>query len=415
MSIARSLRLFGAVAAVLVANVAFAVERTSLAEPVLPTAWPGPGCGSVLTPSDAAAYLRYREDHPLDTSNLRAGGPYYVPIAAHIVRQSDGTGGLPESRYLQALADANAHYAPGNITFYTKGAIDYIDSDDFYTTSSLNEIDALRTTNTVPDAINIYFTENLNFEGGGLCGISAFTFSSVQAIAMRNSCTANPAGLGNHSTFSHEIGHYFNLFHTHETGIGTELVDGSNCAFAGDELCDTPADPRLSSGTVSSLTCQYTDNETDPNGDPYAPDCTLLMSYSLKHCRDTFSPQSYTRVEATLVNERPNLMTNPVGVPAVADLATDGGVRLSAPRPNPSSGTSELTFSLETPAFVEVAIFDVRGARVRTIARAPFGAGEHVAGWDGRDEAGDLSAPGIYFARLAAGPTEISRKIQRFR
>jgi FlgD Ig-like domain/Metallo-peptidase family M12B Reprolysin-like len=395
-----------------------AAERASVAmddarRPTLRQAIAGPGCGSTLTPQEAAAYLELRDVHPVPDGEL-LGGPYFVPIAPHIVRHSNGTGGLPESRYQQAIADANGHYAPVGITFYTAGAIDYIDSDAFYTTSSLDEINDLRTTNTVPDAINIYFTENLDYENGSLCGISAFTFSSVQAIAMRNSCTANPAGLGNHSTFSHEVGHYFNLFHTHETALGEEYVDGSNCDVAGDELCDTPADPVLTSGTVSSSTCMYTGNATDGHGDPYDPDCTLLMSYSLKHCRDTFTPQSYVRIEDTLVNERPELITNPGnGVPEQARARA--GVTLAAPRPNPAAGISELRFTLDAPSRVEIAVFDVRGARVRTIAKALYAEGEHTAGWDGLDATGRAVTPGIYFARLAAGEQQLTRKIQRLR
>jgi hypothetical protein len=373
-----------------------------------------PGCGTELTPAEAAAYLRHLESR--EPSSWEGGGPYYVPIAPHIVRMSDGTGGLPVARYEQAVADANGHFAPSGIVFFTKGAIDFIDSDAFYTTSSLDEIDDLRTTNTVADAINIYFTENLNYESGALCGISAFTFSSVQAIAMRNSCTANPAGLGNHSTFSHEIGHYFDLFHTHETAFGDELVDGSNCGVAGDLLCDTPADPRLGSGNVNTA-CEYTGDERDANNDLYAPDPALLMSYSLKHCRDLFSDDSYTQIEATLLGERTNLITPPGEVvDAPADIAAvEAGLSLSAPRPNPSSGLTEMTFAIDAPAFVTVSVFDVRGALVRTIARAPYGAGRHTVGWDGRDSAGRDAAPGIYFARVQAAGEQVARKIQRVR
>ncbi|GJM43482.1 MAG: hypothetical protein DHS20C21_03240 [Gemmatimonadota bacterium] len=407
--VSRPLRLVAGFSGMLVATTAWSADRESAVVPE-PTPEAIPGCGTSLTPAEAAAYIQLLEDR--EPSGELLGGPYYVPIAPHIVRQSDGTGGLSEARYQQAVADANGHFAGAGIVFYTTGAIDYIDSDDFYTTSTLAEIDDLRTTNTVPDAINIYFSENLNYESGGLCGISAFTFSSVQAIAMRNSCTANPAGLGNHSTFSHEIGHYFNLFHTHETALGDELVDGTNCSWAGDELCDTPADPRLGSSTVSSSTCLYTGSETDSNGDPYAPDATLLMSYSLKHCRDHFSPQSLVRAEDTLVTERPNLITNPVATPEFAEAAARL-VSLSAPRPNPSSGMTELEFSLVQESMVDITVYDVRGVRVRTIARSRYSPGTHVAGWDGRDELGQATAPGIYFARLSAAGDQVARKIQR--
>ena len=59
---------------------------------------------------------------------------------------------------------------------------------------------------------------------------------------IKNDCTA--AG-GNDTTLSHELGHYFDLYHTHETSFGTECPSGSNCQSAGDMVCDTPADPNL--------------------------------------------------------------------------------------------------------------------------------------------------------------------------
>jgi hypothetical protein len=398
---------------------AFAAEKRSVAfdsdgPPRLRDA--APPCGTIVTPEQAAAYLIKIQNQVPGEGAAAGAPPYYVPIAPHIVRQSDGTLGLSEARYNQAIADANLHFAGSGITFYTvPGGIDYIDSDAFYyDIDTYLEIDALRTTNAVPNAINIYFTEFLDYESGALCGISAFTFSSVQAIAMRNSCTANDSGLGNHSTFSHEIGHFFDLFHTHEPAFGSEYVDGSNCASAGDQLCDTPADPQLSSSTVSSGTCTYTGSATDPQGDPYAPDATLLMSYSLKHCRDNFSPESLTKVEATLVNDRPNLLTSPVDAPSLAEGLADG-IAISSPRPNPTSDLTEMRLSLPASAVVDAAVFDVRGARVRTIASGLFLAGNHMIGWDGRDEIGSRAAPGIYFARIATGNQQVVRKIQLVR
>jgi hypothetical protein len=370
-------------------------------------------CGTVFTPEQGAAYLRSLEGRsPID----RAGSPppYYIPIKAHIIRLSDGTGGLPPERLEQAIVDANSHYATTGIVFYRLGDIDFIDSTDWYTTTSLDEIDAMRTTNLVPDSINIYFTENLDYEGGGLCGISAFTFSDVQSIAMRNSCTANPTGLGNHSTFSHEIGHYFDLFHTHETFYGDEFVDGSNCSDAGDLVCDTPADPVLGSSNVSSA-CAYTGSETDGHGDPYAPDVAQLMSYSLKHCRDNFSALSLSRIVDTLLSGRTNLITNPVGAPAVADGGPSlGGARiaLAAPKPNPTSAATQLSFSLAAAGLVDVTIYDVRGARVKALAAGPHSAGAHTVSWDGTDRAGRTASPGIYFVRLSALDESLTRKVQ---
>ena len=48
----------------------------------------------------------------------------------------------------------------------------------------------------------------------GLCGEASFTATAVQGVLMDIDCAGSAA---NPSTFAHEIGHYFDLYHTHET------------------------------------------------------------------------------------------------------------------------------------------------------------------------------------------------------
>ncbi|MFA7329452.1 MAG: FlgD immunoglobulin-like domain containing protein [Candidatus Delongbacteria bacterium] len=79
-------------------------------------------------------------------------------------------------------------------------------------------------------------------------------------------------------------------------------------------------------------------------------------------------------------------------------------IRLHPPVPNPGNPAAALRFSLDLAGEVELAIFDLRGARVRTLVRGARPAGEHVARWDGRNEAGVVVAGGLYFCRLSQGP-----------
>ena len=104
---------------------------------------------------------------------------------------------------------------------------------------------------------------------------------------------------------SHEMGHYFSLYHTHgKTNSGTtdELVNGSNCSSAGDDVCDTPADPNLS-GLVNS-SCQYTGSGKDANGDTYVPNPRNMMSYARKSCRTVLTAGQYNRIAYSLANDR---------------------------------------------------------------------------------------------------------------
>lgn len=76
----------------------------------------------------------------------------------------------------------------------------------------------------------------------------------------------------------HEIGHYLNLYHTFDAVGGNELVDGSNCATAGDMVCDTPADITGVAG-ISISNCVYAGTPVDAKGMLYKPDTKNLMSY----------------------------------------------------------------------------------------------------------------------------------------
>jgi 1,4-alpha-glucan branching enzyme len=76
-------------------------------------------------------------------------------------------------------------------------------------------------------------------------------------------------------------------------------------------------------------------------------------------------------------------------------------LQLSAPWPNPTRGTSRLSYTLPAPASGSLAILDVAGRTVRTLASGKLEAGLHTVAWDGADASGRTAAPGLYFVRLA--------------
>jgi flagellar hook assembly protein FlgD len=85
-------------------------------------------------------------------------------------------------------------------------------------------------------------------------------------------------------------------------------------------------------------------------------------------------------------------------------------VGLSQATPNPFTGTTTIALSLPEAGQLELEVFDVQGARVRTLARGHHAAGAHRFEWDGRDDAGERAASGIYFYRVqAAGVTETKK------
>lgn len=87
--------------------------------------------------------------------------------------------------------------------------------------------------------------------------------------------------------------------------------------------------------------------------------------------------------------------------------------RLAGAFPNPFRGGSRVHFDLARDGEVALEVFDVRGARVRTLARGARPAGRHQLEWDGRDDAGRAAPAGLYVVRFAAGGVTATAKLVR--
>ncbi|UCE20263.1 MAG: T9SS type A sorting domain-containing protein [Gemmatimonadota bacterium] len=86
--------------------------------------------------------------------------------------------------------------------------------------------------------------------------------------------------------------------------------------------------------------------------------------------------------------------------PARGDAAIPQSHHLAQNYPNPFNPETRIDYQLAEDGFVELAVYNVLGQKVRTLK-----AGEHVAGtysvlWNGRDDAGLDVASGVYFYRL---------------
>lgn len=206
----------------------------------------------------------------------------WVNVYYHIVRKSNGTGGLPTSQLCSVTNYLNDTFNRYGIFFNVTGN-GFVDNDSYYDVS--NSAASLLSTNSQSNAINVYF---VNSSQQGLGGCAAGIPSA--AFFVTNDAVTS-------SVISHEMGHCFGLFHTHrgtnvgtfnETGSGicTENVDGTNCASCGDRICDTPADPNV---VFNNQNCSYT-GTAQQNGLNYNPDVQNIMSYAADGCRIRFSP-----------------------------------------------------------------------------------------------------------------------------
>ena len=277
-----------------------------------------PGCGTTVTAKEID-YINSILNKSLATEHGRLSdvnnSAKFIAITPHIVRRSDGTGGLAESQLLDAIEYLNETYEPMNMTFFIIDGVNYIDSDDYFDFDSSQE-DQITAVHNVPNTINIYFYNSLSSGSNGLCGYAYFPSTGRDHVMMANGCTVNRG-----STLPHEIGHYFNLYHTHgksNNGTTDELVDGSNCLTAGDDLCDTPADPNLA-GKVNG-DCAYTGTNRDANGELYAPNPRNFMSYAPGQCRELFSSDQANRI----VNAYETFKTYLIDKYYIADFSSKG-------------------------------------------------------------------------------------------
>lgn len=282
-------------------------------------------CGTTATAEDfEIAMARIKRDRKNRELNLEAqeqepptDAPYYIPLTIHIVRNSKGNGGLALSALNRAMVDLNRLWQPVGVQFFIYGNIDYINDSTHYnlpggdSKAEQAARDALRLTNPVPNTVNVYFT-NID----GLNGQSSRSNKPIQGVLMNINAVGtidDPSTPDdneyNPSTFAHEIGHYFDLFHTHETVYGVECPSASNCVEAGDLLCDTPADPDLND--KADQACVYDNSAMTPAGcsGTYNPPTKNIMSYSGRPCRDQFTGDQIKVILYCLRNQRPNLIT----------------------------------------------------------------------------------------------------------
>ncbi len=77
------------------------------------------------------------------------------------------------------------------------------------------------------------------------------------------------------------------------------------------------------------------------------------------------------------------------------------GIEAEACRPNPFLQNTRIRYHLESPAQIDLRIYDIAGRLVRTLARrTEVRAGPHEMLWDGLDTSGRPTAAGQYFFRL---------------
>ncbi|MEL6670962.1 MAG: zinc-dependent metalloprotease [Bacteroidota bacterium] len=263
-------------------------------------------CGTEVSPSYDVFWAPYQSNFErYQQSDWQSRTPDVIRVHFIQFTNSDGTGGLSRMELQSALDVVNIRFAPANMRFEMCEP-SYIASAalaDFQ--ENTDEAEAFLYKK--PKVLNVFVPDSVfTINNLSICGYAYFPDAPKEGVFISRHCMLNG------STLAHELGHYFNLFHTHgRTNFGTtdEKVDGSNCGEAGDLICDTPADPNLLTDMVDS-SCLYIGTSTDVNGDPYQPDPRNIMSYAPKQCHDFFSVEQSARMRFAMEFLRLNLVLN---------------------------------------------------------------------------------------------------------
>ncbi|KAH8910356.1 zincin [Coniochaeta sp. PMI_546] len=214
----------------------------------LAAATPKPfGCG---TPEPSQEHVRIsqkfaaQEKEFAASGNLSIAATINVDVYFHVVASSTAVsdGYVTDKMLSDQLSVMNAAYAPHGISFTLKGTDRTINSNWASDGSELAMKKALR--KGTYRSLNLYFLKDLG-SNLGYCyfptsvksGSNDFYYDgcSILSSSLPGGSTAN-YNLG--GTVTHEVGHWFGLYHTFQGG----------CTGSGDSVSDTPAQASASSG-----------------------------------------------------------------------------------------------------------------------------------------------------------------------
>jgi PKD repeat protein len=191
----------------------------------------------------------------------------------------DGAGVDTKVRFCLAKIDPNGNCTNGIVRIYSS-----LTNHKTYERAMLKQLSFWDNTKYM----NIYIVKSIT---GGVLGYSSFPGGPpdedgmvVKHSVFGNIGTAAPS-LGR--TASHEIGHWFGLYHTFNNGCGTDMC------LDGDYVCDTPpqASPSFNCSVINS--CSNDVPDVDDQKENY-------MNYTPGACKNMFTNGQKLRIQATL-------------------------------------------------------------------------------------------------------------------
>jgi flagellar hook assembly protein FlgD len=85
-------------------------------------------------------------------------------------------------------------------------------------------------------------------------------------------------------------------------------------------------------------------------------------------------------------------------------------VALGQNAPNPFNPTTRIEYEVQF-GNVSLNVYDVMGRQVRELVHAENASGRSIVEWDGRDDHGRAVLSGVYFYRLVAGSSTVTKRM----
>src|SRR5690554_968554 len=198
---------------------------------------------------------------------------YWIPVKAWVYNDDNGNGGIDEveveasirrlNEYFAGEVNLTGHASPHTlIQFYLRCNIAYINNTDYAINPSDNEIDDMWDDNHETAALNVHYVQSLS----GISGKARYPGSNKSFTIVIRTDVNSQIG----STFPHEVGHAFDVAHTHQ-GRCWFHSDNSDCANCHQEAVSRAKIQPVGCGNFSGdLKCEvnghgYCDTEADPN------------------------------------------------------------------------------------------------------------------------------------------------------
>ncbi len=314
-----------------------------------------------------------------------------VPVAFHVISTEviksgvrTKVGDVSTSKLDAQIQVLNRAFAPVGVQF-AKRSVDRSTNATWYnmTMGSSAEAACKRTLAIDPThVLNIYTSGIPNGQIGWAYYPWAFAESNtLQGLVVHYGTL--PGGSVSHynqgDTATHELGHYFGLYHTFEGG----------CSSPGDYVGDTPSEATPAYGKpISRDTCPSPGTDPIHNYMDYVDDSAMYEFTSGQMARMNWALRAFRSRLTTPSLILPLLGANN-GAPAKS------GVRFVGASPNPFNPTTMIHFALDHEAQVTLRIYDVAGHEIARLLDGVRPAGEHQVIFEGRG-----LASGVYMALL---------------